>query len=149
MFILLASSFCGCNSTNSKTIYGKYTFNKVIYISPLSSTSIDYINKQMSGTEFIIEKDKFEIVSSENPYKIMQPNYIKEKMDDNLAKIFNNSVLNTVSISSYKDKYQYSIFTKNNEKIKYYIYSMNEELWLSSYNTANNKDTIMYIFKLK
>lgn len=79
----------------------------------------------------------------------MQPKYIKEKMDETLVEAFNKSIFNAISVSSYKEKYQYSITTKDNEKIKYYLYSFDEELWLASYSSANNVNTIFYILKLK
>jgi hypothetical protein len=149
--IFLASFFYGCNSGNNKMVFGKYVFDEIIYASSLSSSSIDYIKEQMEGTEFAIEKDSFEIVSSNTSYKISKPNYTRKKMDDDLVQSFNNAVFDAVPISEYKEKYLYIIHTKEDEKANYYLYSMDDEIWIASYadNTSNNTYIIMYIFKIK
>jgi hypothetical protein len=134
------------------TILGNYEFEDIIYISSLSSSTADYIKEQMIGTKYTINKDSFEISSNEieNEFKISNPEYTKEEIDDDMEQTFNNAVLDAVSISGYTKKYKYSIHTNKNEKVNYSLYSMDDELWIASYsNTANDNTYIMYIFKLK
>jgi len=155
LMLVLGNSLLGCSKDSDIAISGKYEFDEVMYLSPLSSSSKDYINKKNQGTVYTINKDSFEIVSSENDYEISNLIYKRKKMDDDLVQSFNDSVWvsgwGTVSISEYKEKYQYSIYNEENEKINLYLYSMDGELWIASYtdNTANNSEIIMSIYKLK
>jgi hypothetical protein len=149
LIFLFPNSLLGCS--NDMKISGKYKFDEIIYLSYLSSSTKDYINKNMEGTVYTINKDSFEIVSSENHYEISKPIYKRKKMDDDLIQVFNDSILGTLSISEYKEKYQYSIYNKQNKKMNFYLYSMDDELWIASYtdNTTNNAEIIMSIYKLK
>lgn len=145
LMFLFTNYFLGCSSDNNITISGKYGFDKIIYLSSLSSSTKDYMEKGMEGTAYKISKESFEIVNSESHYKISKPTYKREKMDDDLVQAFNDSVFGTVSISEYKEKYQYSIYNNQNDKTNFYLYSMNDELWIASYVDK----TAYYIFKLK
>lgn len=148
---LLATLILGCNNTKRGEIYGKYKFNDVIYLSSLSSSSIDYIKDNMLKAEYNIEKDNFKIISNEVNYEISKPIYKKKKMNEDMEKAFSESVLNAVSIKSYKDKYQYTILNSENVKTNFYIYSLDDEVWIGYYvdNTADNSDILMYIYKLE
>jgi hypothetical protein len=139
------------NSDNDNAILGEYEFDNIIYLSPLSSSTIDYMEESMKGTEYIISKDTFEITSSVNSYIILEPIYEKKEMKEEMIRAFSNAELETIALDAYKEKYQYSIYDKDNNKINFYLYAMDGELWLASYvdNTANNAEIIMYIYKLK
>ena len=59
--LLLIVGLTSCN--NYLTIfYGTYTFDKVSYLSPVSSATVDYLEEKMAGTRYRIEEDVFEIV---------------------------------------------------------------------------------------
>lgn len=149
ILIILLSFFDGCSNENS--IFGNYEFKDIIFLSPVSSSTVDYMKDKSMGTKYTIQKDIFKIISTENQYEILNPTYIKEKINNEIIQSFNFGVFNSVSIEEYKEKYRYTIYTKNNQKSNYYIYSLDNELWIASYvdNTANKKDLIMYIFKIK
>ncbi|WBW95197.1 hypothetical protein [Oceanirhabdus sp. W0125-5] len=155
LLFFFVSSLIGCSKDNDLAISGKYEFDSIVYLSPLSSSSKDYLNKKMKGTVYTINKDSFKAVSSENHYEISKLTYKRNKMDDELVQAFNDSVWDSswgnISISEYKERYKYSIYNEQNEKINFYLYSMDEELWIASYtdNTANNSEIIMSIYKLK
>ncbi len=150
ILIILLSFFYGCSNENS--IFGNYEFKDVIFLSPLSSSTVDYMKDKMKGTKYTIQKDIFSISSKDNQYEILNPTYIKEKIDDNIIQDFNNAVFkDSISFNEYKEKHRYTIYSKNKQKAKYYLYSLDNELWIASYvdNTANKQDIIMYIFRIK
>lgn len=151
LIALITNSLLGCSSDNNAEISGVYEFEGAVYLSSLSSSSIENIEKHMEGTVYTINKDSFEIVSSEYLYKISDPSYERIEMDNDIVETFNDAVFDAVSISEYKEKYQYIIHTKENGQVKFYLYSMDDELWIASYmgNTANNTVLIMDIYKLK
>lgn len=150
LLIFSINSLIGCGSKN-KEIYGTYTFDSPIYISSLSSTSIENIKEQNKQTKYRITQDVFEIISTDNKYKISNPKYDKKEMDESLIKEFNTAVFNAVSISEYKEKYKYTIYNEKNQKIKYYLYLMDSEIWIASYinNNVSNTDIIYDIYKIK
>jgi len=78
LIVLIVFSFIGCSNNRDLEISGEFQFEKVVYLSPLSSSTIDYEEKQMEGTIYKINKDNFEIVSLENQYKISDPIYEKK-----------------------------------------------------------------------
>lgn len=149
ILIILLSFFYGCSNENS--IFGNYEFKDVIFLSPVSSSTIDSMKDKMEGTKYIIQKDVFKITPTDNQFEILNPTYKKEKINSDTVEDFNKAVFNAVSIEEYKEKYKYTIYTKNNQKVKYYLYSLDNELWIASYvdNTANKQDLIMYIFQIK
>lgn len=151
-FLLLMITATGilfaCSNKSQNGIYGKYEFDKLIYNSLLSSSTPEYVESHMKGTEYIINEGSFEIISPDSDYKIDKPTYEKEKLTDDFIQSMNN--IDKVSISDYKEKYRYSIYAAD-EKINYYLYSLDDELWIGGYadNTANSTDIIMYLYKLK
>lgn len=69
------------NSDNDNAISGEYEFDEIVYLSPLSSSTIDYMEENMKETKYIISKDKFEIASAENSYVDNTANNVKIIMD--------------------------------------------------------------------
>lgn len=145
--LFFISSLSGCSSSNDEKIFGEYEFEKTIYFSPVSS-SFPKI-ETLAKTKYIIKKDRFEIISPENEFKISNPIYERKEMNDDLEQAFNDAVFDTVSISKYKEKYQYSIYEKENIKVQYYLYSLDNELWIALYNAKINRYEIWYLYKLK
>ena len=130
--------FISCNSnTNKQEFYGTYTFDKVSYLSPLSSSTTDYLNKQMTGTKYMITEDLFKIESLNNIIEVRSPKFIKEELPQN-----SDSLLDARTIDGIKVKSQYSIFEKNGDKTHWRLYISSDYIWVSSYvdNTANGQE---------
>lgn len=146
LFFLLAT-FYGCSKSGSGKIFGKYSFDKLIYYSGLDSyrPTID----QLSEAKYIIKKDRFEIVRPEGKLEVKNPIYIKEEMNDKLVQEFNDTLIHPVSISKYKEKYRYKIYEKEDKPSGYCLYLLDDELWISSYTPGMKKFGIWYIYKLK
>ena len=147
LIILSLTVFTGCKNSDQSKIWGDYVFDKTIYLSALSSYNPEYSENQMDSMKYTIKDDVFEISSSDSDYKVSQPVYRKEKIDGNFIQVLGEN--KTISISDYTDKFRYSIYDADNKKINYYLYLMDGELWISSYSNGNDKDIIMYIYKLK
>lgn len=130
---------------------GTYGFDQLLYLSPLSSSTFDYAENQMKGTQFTIGKELFEIdFPKGDNYKLEDPVYTKAEMTADMIQAFENSTMGKVSISEYKEKYRYDIYTKDNQKTNYCIYIMDNQLWLASYadNTADKSEITMNLWKL-
>lgn len=143
--LILLICLSSCRNSEKQDFYGAYTFEKVSYLSPLSSSTIDYVNERMAGTKYTIESDSFKIETSDNTVEISSPNYVKEEILNNL------STLSDVYTSISDDvKYQYTIYKKDGNKTNWRIYVSPDNVWIGSYedNTANGSEIIMYIYKL-
>jgi hypothetical protein len=72
-------------------------------------------------------------------------------MTDDMVRAFEESTMNQVSISDYKEKYRYTIYTGDNQKTGFRFYVLDNELWLASYadNTADGSEITKDIWKLK
>lgn len=149
-FILIAvlvSLVCLFFYSNSakQDFYGTYTFEKVSYLSLLSSSTIDYINERMAGTKYTIEADLFKIDSAGNIVEIISPNYVKEEIQNGLPKLYDVHTLNGNEV-----EYQYTIYNKDGKKTNWRLYVSSDNLWIASYvdNTANGSEIIMFVYKL-
>ena len=131
---------------------GSFEFDRLLYLSPLSSMTFDYAEGTMKGTKYTISDDLFQIdYPDRESFTIRHPIYIKEKMTDDMVRAFENSTMKTVSISEYTGKYRYTIYTNDNQKTNYRLYALGDELWLSSFadNTADKSEIVMDLWKLK
>lgn len=152
MSILFSFILLGCNSTdNNNSIFGTYVFDSPVYISSLSSSSKDIVIKTNKEASYTIEKKNFEVNLADSKFIVSNPQYKKVAMNDDQVKDFNIAVFNAVNISDYKNRCQYIIYDENNQKVEYYLYTMDNELWLALYfhTSATDKDMIFNIFKLK
>jgi len=142
--VLLFCLSCSRNN-NEHGFYGTYTFEEVSYLSLLSSSTIDYMNERMAGTEYTIEADLFKIEASDNTVEINSPNYIKEEIKDSIPAAFD-----AYTAISEDVKYQYTVYKKDGTKTNWRVYASSDTVWIGSYvdNTANGSEIIMYIYKL-
>lgn len=147
--MIILVTFTGCGK--GKGIYGTYEFDKVVYLSPLSSATPDYLADLMEGTQYIIEKDSFRIVTGDNTYEVKDPTYTGVMMDEDMVKAFEEATFDQLTLDSYKDKYQYFISSDNNDKVNYFLFRMDHKLWIATYidNTSDGLITLMNIFQLK
>lgn len=143
--IILLSCLTCCNNSDKQGFYGIYTFEKVSYLSSLSSSSINYVNEQMAGTKYIIEANLFKIKSLNNNTEISSPQYVKEEVTKQVSPLSDVRTL-----IGNKVKYQYTIYDKDGNKTNWRLYASSDCLWIASYvdNTANGSEIIMDIFKL-
>lgn len=150
VFILIAgliSLVClsCCSKSDKQDFYGTYTFEKVSYLSPLSSSTIGYINERMVGTKYTIEADLFKIESADNTVEISSPNYVKEEIQNDLSTLYDVHTLDGNEV-----EYQYTICNIDGKKANWRLYVSSDYLWIASYvdNTANSSEIIMSIYKL-
>lgn len=131
---------------------GAYEFDGLLYLSPLSSSTFDYAESRMQGTTFTIREELFEINYPEQErYIIEQPTYTREKMTEDMILAFEKSTFEKVLISEYKEIDRYAISTQDHIQTNFYLYAMDDQLWLSSYadNTADKSEITMSVWKLK
>lgn len=142
--ISLICLFC-CSISDKQDFYGMYKFEKVSYLSPLSSSTIDYINERMVGTKYIIEADLFKIESADNIVEISSPNYVKEEIQSDLSTLYD-----VHSLDGNEVECQYTICNKEGNKTNWRLYVSSDYLWIASYvdNTTNGSEIIMSIYKL-
>lgn len=141
LIVLLVS----CNKSNKQGLYGTYTFVEVSYLSGLSSSTVDYIEKEMAGAKYIIEANSFKIESGKYKVDITSPKYVREEIPNDLGKLSD-----VRSFIGEEVKYQYTIFANDGEKTHKRLYVSSDCLWIASYadNTADGSEIIMYLYKL-
>lgn len=135
--LILLIFLSSCSDSDKQDFYGTYTFEKVSYLSPLSSSTIDYMNERMAGTKYIIESDLFKIEDTDKIVEISSPNYVKEEIQNDLS-------------PSDDVKYQYTIYSRDGNKTNLRLYASSDSMYIASYvdNTADGSEIIMSIFKL-
>lgn len=143
--LILLICISGCGNGDNQDFYGIYTFNEVSYLSVLSSSSSDFINKMLAGTKYTIKKDLFSVKTTDNTFEISSPSYVKEEIPKNPPPLAD---VRTFIGNEVED--QYTIYNKDKDKTHLRLYVSSDCLWIASYadNTANGSEIIMDIFKL-
>ena len=146
LFIIMISVIFRKNN-----IYGNYTFDDLIILSPLSSWTNDYYIEKNEETQYIIQKKYFKILFQDGQnFEIKNPLYKKEEMNEALINKFNTAVTNKISLKNYKEKYQITIYNINNENSihTFRLFLLDDEIWLALYYNID-EDIIAEIVKLK
>ncbi|MDP4088791.1 MAG: hypothetical protein Q8930_05910 [Bacillota bacterium] len=146
---LILFGVCSYNPKND--FYGTYNFEKVSFLSPLSSSTIDYANEKRKGTRYTIEADIFKIEAADHVVEINSPKYVKEEVHVDSSKAPDFSALSgTKALIENKIKYQYTIYNKDGGKTHWRLYYSSKGLWIASYvdNTADGSEIIMELCKL-
>lgn len=144
--VLISLAFLpGCNNRTEKLFFDTYTFEEVSYLSPASSSTVDYLNKIMAGSKYTITADLLKFKYFEATVEIDSPKYMKEEIPNESSPLFD--------VHAYfgdKVKYQYSIYDKAGKKTYWRLYLSSDCLWIATYNdnTANGSEIIMSIYKL-
>ena len=137
--------FLSCNGDADKQdFYGTYTFDELIYLTGLSSSSIDYANKTKTDSKYIIKEDLFRIEDKDFEVEIISPSYSKEDVQFNSSPLFDDHILKDNGI-----KYQYDIKDKDGNKTMWRLYVSPEGLFVATYhNSAYGAEVIWEIAKL-
>ncbi len=142
--LLLVVGLASCSA--KADIYGTYTFDKVSFISPVSSLTADYLNEKLQGTEFSIEQDEFSIAFADAQIKIASPTYTKEEIPTD------QDVLSDAScVIGNEIEYQYTIYNEDGDFTGWRLYASKDTLWISSYveDFSERGEITLFIYKLK
>ena len=141
--LLLVSIF------NREKIYGYYVYDNIVYQSPSSPVSRDFLLKQIDNTKITIKSNIFKIEDSRNKFEIKNVKYIKKKVDIDMVNKFNKAVMNTVELLD-EIKYQYTILNSLNNTANFLLFQTDNNIWLVSIIDKENNDyEFMYIYKIK
>jgi hypothetical protein len=142
IIILIFLSFNG--NADKQDFYGTYTFDELIYLTGLSSSSIDYANKTKADTKYTIEADLFKIEGKEFNIEISSPSYVKEDVQFDSSPLFDDNILQHNGF-----RYQYDIKDKDGNKTKWRLYVSAEYLFVAFYhNSSYGSEVIWEIAKL-
>jgi hypothetical protein len=144
--LILLLCLSGCSNKDKQAFYGTYTFDKVSYLSPLSSSTIGFVNEYFKGSKYTIETDLFKIETPDSTFEIKSPNYVKETIPDDINELSNVRSF----IGNDEVEYQYTIYNNDGNKTYWRLYISSDCVWIARYqdNLANGSDIIMNIYKL-
>ena len=129
---------------DTQDFYGTYTFDELIYLTALSSSSLDYANKTMVDTKYTIEADLFKIEGRDSNVEISSPSYAKEDVQFDISPLFDDHILQDHGI-----KYQYDVMDKDGNNTNWKLYVSPEGLFVASYhNSSYGSEVIWEIAKL-
>ncbi len=122
-----------------QNFYGIYTFDKLIYLTPLSSSTLDYANKAKADTKYIIEVDLFKMEGKEVHVEISSPTYVKEEVQFDPSPLFDDRIL-----KGNRFKCQYGIKDKDGNTTKWRLYVSMECLFVASYHYSPNGTEVIW-----
>ena len=111
--LLLIVGLTSCTNY-TRNFYGTYTFDKVSYLSPVSSATVDYLEEKMAGTRYTIKKDSFLIefvaeseIESPSYIYIGSPTYAKEELPEL------DEMVDAACVIGNEIEYQYTIYRED------------------------------------
>lgn len=131
VIILLLATLSGCSP--AAAIVGTYDFEDVVI--SLTSATRDYLAQQKAGTEYIIEDSAFTIVQGEYEEKYSNISYKKEVLDDKIIEDNYDFLIDIFDKS--KDRYRYSLYDEQGEKIRYYIFQLDGDIYICKYDRSD------------
>ena len=153
LLVSLACFISGCSKAEIPII-GEYEFEDVVYVG-ISSLTYDALLEKKSGIRYIIESDSLKIIYNKRQIiengrlKIIDEDserlfsnisYAKEKMDENFIEAnYNGRYTRFIELfSKYEDRYRYSLYDEQGEKISYCIYLLDDEVFISGFAKVEN-----------
>lgn len=146
--LLMSALFLfGCNTvtpgpTEPKQdgFYGNYQLEEVVYISPLSSASKEYLEKLLDNAVYTISEDEFTIRFDEKVVEIPNPAYLSEPVDvsdmpfmEEVDPGFGDKVLEQYTVQTGADPAYYK------------LYITADGLYLANYTISSTNDEISFI----
>ena len=124
IFLLCLS---GCSNKDKQDFYGVYTFDKVSYLPPESSSTIDFVNKYFKDCKYTIEPDLFKIEFPDHTLEIKSPNYVEEaipirEIDTVRSSIGNNEIV-----------MQYTIYNNDGNNTSWRLFVSSDCAWIALY----------------
>lgn len=116
------------------SIVGTYEYEDVI-IADLSPEGRDYLREHKAGTEYIIEPSAFAVVQADNEDKYTNISYKKEVLDDKIIEDRYDCLKEM--FDKYKERYRYSLYDEQGEKIRYHIFQLDEDVYICRYDRSD------------
>ena len=149
--IVLCLIACG-NKKEKSDYFGTYIYEEVSYLSPISSSSKDFFEEEMSGTKYTIEDNLFKIEDADTTtVEIESPKYVREEVSADKNILSNEAKLSDVqSIIGEDIQYQFKIYKEDGRKTNWKLYVSKDALWVATYfdNTADGSEYISNIVKV-
>ena len=144
IFLIFLVFLFGNDDVNLQDFYGTYTFDKLIYLTRLSSSSINTQNEKWLGTKYTIKEDLFKIEGKDINIEITSPSYVKSEIQFDSIPSFDHNILKKNGL-----KYQYDIKDRDENNIMWIIYVSKKDIFVASYRKSfNNTKVIWDIAKL-
>jgi hypothetical protein len=142
--LLLTSA---CSSSQSLPV-GEYIFEDVVYVGGLSSETPEYIRQTSDGTEFIIGKDSLQIIGEDSDLSFTNLTVTKEALTDEFIQTNYGDGDEPLLqfFAKYQSRFRYSMHDSTGKKIKFYLYEMDSELFISQF--SKNDGLIFSIDKI-
>jgi hypothetical protein len=115
------------SSKDKQDFYGVYTFDKVSYLPPESSSTIDFVNKYFKGCKYTIEPDLFKIEYPDHALEIKSPNYVEEAIPVNEIETVRSSIGNDEIVT------QYTIYNNDGYKTSWRLYVSSDCVCIALY----------------
>lgn len=104
------------DNLDEQDIYGIYSFDKLIYQTGLSSSTLGYTNERNADRKYIIEAELFKIQGKDYQIIINSPLYVKEDVQYNSSLLFDEQLFQDNGI-----KYQFDIEDNDGNSSKYIL----------------------------
>lgn len=134
---LPASLLSGCGKQDLPV--GEYAFEDVVYVGGISSASLDYMVETKSGTEYSIQDDSLRI-SGHGDVTYSHITYEREELTDRFIEK-NYGAVNFYPLDDFFDpythRYRFGLFDENGEQIHYYIFLMDDDVFISQFARAD------------
>ncbi|MDD4323486.1 MAG: hypothetical protein PHR78_01355 [Eubacteriales bacterium] len=135
VFLLLIGAALVACSPKNELATGDYTIVDVVYVGGISSMTRDALIESKVTTEVIIKDDSLSIISADNTEEWTDIIYVKDELNDEfiLSKYHKEDEQLMEFFEKYSERYRYSIYNGNRTQLNYYIYQMDDDMFISQF----------------
>jgi hypothetical protein len=147
LFLFVTGALLAGCSRKDKLPAGEYTIEDVVYVGVLSSSTLDALKEAKAQTKVIIKEDSLEIISPEYTEEWIDLTVVKDELSDELISSNYPEYDKQLAtfFSSYSERFRYSLFDKDGQRISYNLFQLDDELFISQF--ARNDALIFSIDK--
>lgn len=142
ILIIFAIHSSQSNKNDKSLKYGQYRFDEIVYLSPLSSYTEEYLVEIFKNVEILVTESVFEISKNDSAIGhvlIKNPTYEK-KIADEYRRVIKNTVASYSIIDEYNSEQNQIIILTDND---------NELIITSFYNNGEVADAISFYRKVE
>lgn len=151
--VLVALSFGGCYGQGAcAPPFGAYTVQGIEYLTPVSSSTMEYFLEKNKGAVFDFSEDEFDILASgHRSASISSRSFSDVSYEEvSLGKALSLTDVDSkdIDLSGFKSRKAFLVFS-NDADTGYTIYLLDKEVWISHINTNGNNLMTEYLLKLE
>lgn len=127
---------------------GTYTYGRLVYLSPLSSSTVEYFESMVADMVVSIQETAFSLDVGGQGFQIDRPRYVEETLDAAAQAAFADSLLLLEEGETPMPDTKVTIYDGNMEAASWCLYRAGSALWLAQMAGSAEMPLVMAIYEI-